>query len=127
MVNNNLVAGIFITIGFLLMENVGDSYIYMKKQPRARKLFIIIWMVLSWVLSVSYTSVLLAKLVSLEYEKPIDTVQDLLNSNKPIYVHPSVAFVLENDVRERVRQVAKKVTPEEYNSKGRSANKTLER
>ena len=109
------------------MENMGDSYIYMKNQPRARKLFIIIWMVLSWILSVSYMSVLLAKLVSLEYEKPIETVQDLLNSNKPIYTHPSVALILQNDVKERVRQLAKKVTPEKYNSKGQIKKDTMER
>ena len=109
------------------MENIGGSYIYMKNQSRARKLFIIIWMVLAWLLSVSYTSVLLSKLVSLEYEKPIDTVQDLLNSNKPIYAHPSVSFILKNDVRERVRQIAKKVTPETYNSKGQIKKDTMER
>ena len=124
--NNTPVTGIFITIGFLLMENIGDSYVYMKKQSRARKLLIIIWMVLAWFLSVSYMSVLLSKLVSLEYEKPIETVEDMLSCKHPIYVHPSVAFALKKDMRERVQQLAKKVTPEKWDG-GRQSNETLQR
>ena len=99
-------------------DNVDGAYIHKKNQAQARKLFILIWMFLSFIISVAYTSVLLTTLVSTEYEKPIDTVQDLIRTDKPIYTDQTSAVWMNSDPRESVGQFAKKVIPTLYASSG---------
>ena len=101
-------AGLLISIGFVLMENVGNCGVKKKDQSRGRKLLIMIWMVASFLISLCYMSVLLTFMVSTGYEKPIDTVQDLLITNKPIYIHSYVKDLMAKDPRESVRQIADK-------------------
>ena len=109
------------------MENIGDTYIHRKDKSRARRVLLLIWIVVSFIISVCYISVLLTKLVSIDYERPIDTVQDLLNTNKPIYAHPSIVWLLKFDPRERVRQLANKIISEGFDADGSIPKETEKR
>ena len=126
-INDEYFTGMFITIGFLLREPVEDSYIHKENHAKARKLLIPIWMFLAFILSVGYTSVLLTTLVSIEYEKPVDTAQDLVNADKPIYVYPTTAAMLSVDPRENVRDLAKKLIATGYESQDDSYKDIKER
>ena len=101
-----------------MADSVDYAYILKTNQAKARKLFILMWMFLSFIISVAYTSVLLTTLVSTEYEKPIDTVQDLIRTDKPIYTHAVAAVMLNTDPRGSVQQFAKKVIPKGFDATG---------
>ena len=76
--------GLIITLGALIDESVRGN---LKQHcAKARNALILKWLMVGFLLSISYKSVLLAMLVSPAYEKPIDTVQDLLNTERPIGV-----------------------------------------
>ena len=113
-----LLSGILISIRFLLADSVDDAYIHKTNQAMARKLFLLMWMFLSFIINVAYTSVLLTTLVSTEYEKPIDTVQDLIRTDKPIYTHTVAAVMLNTDPRGSVQKFAKKVIPKGFDAAG---------
>ena len=57
-------------------------------------------------------SVLLSSLISVQYEKPIDTVEDLIATDRKIIVFPgtSTSSLLTTDPRKGVKQLAGKVT-----------------
>ena len=79
--------------------------------PPIREFLVLQWILFSFCLTVSYKSVLLATLVSIEYEKPIDTVADMLNSDKEI-VGPAATTLpmqLKHDPRESVRRLSSRI------------------
>ena len=66
------------------------------------------WMLYGYILSLGYKSVLLSTLVSVSYEKPVDTVTEAITAEKPIVClgNSSTATRLKTDVRASVREMA---------------------
>ena len=95
-------------------EAVSEQYIRKESSSKARLLLIVMWMVAGFLLCASYKSVLLATLVSVEYEKPVDTLDDLLETEKPIVGYPTIAYFLETDPRIKMREVANKFDGENW-------------
>ena len=95
-------------------ENVSNKYIRKESGAKARLILIINWMIVGFVLCASYKSVLLATLVSVEYEKPINTVDDLLKTEKPIVGYPTISYFLTIDPRIKFKELAKKMDAENY-------------
>lgn len=65
-------------------------------------------MLYGYVLSLGYKSVLLSTLVSVSYEKPVDTVKEAINADKPIVAlgNSTTETRLKTDVRASVRKLA---------------------
>ena len=80
---------------------------------KARNLLVGGWMFASFLLTICYTSVLLAMLMIIEYEETIDTLDDMLMSEIPLRVpfDTGMRHMLQTDPRERVQELAKKVEP----------------
>ena len=87
------------------------------------------WMLLAFLLSLSYRSVLLSTIDSPGYEKPIDTIQDMLEGDRSIFVlnGTTLAKLLRQDPKEDVRRLSRKVTYYEVNENGTHPQWILDR
>ena len=87
-------------------ERLTSRYVTKKYCSKGRKLLILEWMLIGLFLTICYKLVLLSSLVSITYEKPIDTVGDLLETDKPIVAlgNSSTSRRLKNDLRLNVRK-----------------------
>ena len=83
------------------------------KKPcsKARIFLITEWMLLGFLITMCYKSVLLASLVSAQYEKPIDTLEDMLATDRKIIMiaNTSTEILLRTDPRPGMQQLEKKV------------------
>lgn len=70
-----------------------------------------VWILAAFVLTISYKSVLRARMMTIEYDKTIDTIEDVLSSelSSVMAVDTSMKYLLELDPREKVQELAKKV------------------
>ena len=77
----------------------------------ARQLLLLKWLLTAFFVTLSYKQVLLANLVDTGYEKPIETLEELVNSGKPYVCGQNTNFprLLERDPRQSVRKLAKQV------------------
>ena len=106
----------------ILDESVSTSYIRKESSTLARLILIVNWMGAGFLLCASYKSVLLATLVSVEYEDPVDTIDDLLKTDKPIIGYPTIAYFMNIDPRIKMNTLAKKIDGDfklEYGSERR--------
>ena len=94
-------------------EVVEDKYVINARCAKARKFLIMKWMFLAFLLNASYRSVLLSTIVSPLYEKPVDTIVDMLKTETPIYAlnTSGISWMLRSDPRVNVREVGNKVLP----------------
>lgn len=102
----------------------------LRKHVAKAKLFLILeWMFVAMVLSLSYKSILLATIVSPEYEKPIDTINDMIETDKPLFALSggTLAKLLRQDPKVDVRTMARKVTLYDVNKNGTHPQWVLER
>ena len=107
---SNLFSGIIITLGVIIQQNVEVSYILKGNCAKSRKFLILKWMMIGVLLSNGYRSVLLATLVSPTFEKPIDTIQDLLDTERPIYGgRRSLMRMMRTSSLESLRQLGTKI------------------
>ena len=92
--NQCIISGTVISIGFVVDEGVPDRFIYSNKKPysKARTPLVAAWLLLGYLITMSYKSVLLASLVSIQYEKPIETLEDMLVTDKKILVMPNTSI-----------------------------------
>ena len=69
------------------------------------------WALIGFILTISYKSVLLSKLINIEYEKGLDSVDDVLRSNKPVVLDGASADInlMQSDPREKVREIGKRI------------------
>ena len=67
------------------------------------------WLVAGFCITILYKTTLSAKLASITYLTPIDAVEDLLQSGKPLYVYGGTSYdeKMHNDPRANVRKLAK--------------------
>ena len=87
------------------------NFISKTTNSKARATIVCTWMLVGFLLTTSFKSVLRAKMMTIEYEQTIDTVDDMLNSDllAAMPVDTSMKFRLETDPREKVQELAKKV------------------
>ena len=129
-INKNMFIDAFIVLGYLGLSWTPEFNQGARNHIAKAKLIMLAeWMLLAFLLSLSYRSVLLATIVSPEYEKPIDTIQDMLESDKSIFVlnGTTLAKLLRKDPKPDVRSLANKVTYYEVNKNGTHPQWVLEK
>ena len=92
-----------------------DNFIYDNKKPssKARISLVTAWLLLGFLIVMGYKSVLLASLVSVQNEKPIETLEDMLVTDRKILMFATTStddVVLRTDPRYGMQQLAKKIT-----------------
>ena len=95
-------------------EAVPDKFIYDNKKPcsKARIYLVVEWLLLGYLITMSYKSVLRASLVSIQYEKPIETLEDMLVTDRKILGMADTAteIMLRTDPRPGMQELANKIT-----------------
>ena len=105
--------GILFVIGSIIDEAQGNhdqnNYISERKCSRARTLLVLKWAVLGYLLSISYKSVLRAMMMKVEYEDTIETIEDMLRSDRKFMAAGDTyqRFLLMGDPRKTVQKLAK--------------------
>ena len=103
-------SGILFCIGAVIDEPQGHQqivpYISHTSGSKARLVLVLKWMLVGCLLTMSYKAVLRARLISTQYEKPIDTLDDVLESKMPVRFPGDTGMtnMLKTDPREIVRQ-----------------------
>ena len=99
------------SIGAIIEENQEDHYISKNSGARARAVLILIWIVFGFLLTISYKSVLRSNMLHIYYDSPIDSVEDLLRTDKSLFVvgGTSITKLLDSDKREKIVQLNKRV------------------
>ena len=92
-----------------------DKWVYnTNKKPcsKARMLLVMEWMLLGFLITLSYKSVLLASLISVQNEKSMDTLEDMLLTDRKILMQKrtSTEILVRTDPRPGIQQLAKKIT-----------------
>ena len=65
---------------------------------------------IGFLLSSAYKSVLLATLVSPTYEKPIDTIQDLIDTERPVHAgSPTFLSMMRQSALKSLRELGTKI------------------
>ena len=118
-----------IVFGFVLDKGMQLNQNERNQLAKAKLIMIAEWMLLAFLLSLSYRSVLLSTIVSPGYEKPIDTIQDMLEGDRSIFVlnGTTLAKLLRQDPKEDVRRLSRKVTYYEVNENGTHPQWILDR
>ena len=98
-------------IGAAIEENQEDHYISKKSCAKAREVLVLIWIISGFLLSISYKSVLRSNMIHIQYEKPIDSVEDLIQTNLQVFVDGSTtkANLMTGDTRKRIIEMNKRV------------------
>lgn len=80
-----------------------------KKGSNARKLLVLKWTLVGFFLAISYKSVLRALLMKVEYENKIDTIDEMLESQRTLMVldDTSIKHLMQTDPREKIKMMAK--------------------
>ena len=106
-------------IGAVIEEAQEDSYIARRSCSKARKLLVLKWMIVGFFLTISYKSVLRSILIKIDYEKPMDTIEDMVRSDMPIRLARDtiLSMLLATDPRESVRSLAEKIVFYEFGTK----------
>ena len=100
-----------ITIGFLLEPSVITTSPNNMTCAKSKKLLILQWIVLAFLISAAYRSVLLATIVTPAYEESIENLDDLLHTRKQILV-PSgtkTSKLLRKDPKADIQNLHEKV------------------
>ena len=107
--SNILFTDISIGIGAIIDEAILDKYICKAPCAKARKIIVCLWILLGFLITICYKSVLRANMMSIVYEKAIDSIEDMLNSNKPLMVMRAMKNLLETDPLPQVIELSKQV------------------
>ena len=105
-------------IGAAIEENQEDHYISKKSGAKAREVLVMIWILVGFLLTISYKSVLRSNLIYVQYEKPIDSVEDFLKTDKQIYLDGASSMVnmMAGDRRKKMIELKKRI--KQYNLEG---------
>lgn len=98
----------------LLIEEAPKSEYFQKKQcPMARDVVVLKWAIMGLILCASYKGILLSKLINIEYEKSIDSIDDVLRSQKPVAVLAAsgILNLLKSDPRRKVKEIGNRLKP----------------
>ena len=82
----------------------------MRPCAKAREVLVLKWLIVGFILTISYKSVLLGNMIKIKYEKGIDSVDDVLHSNKKVAIHSNTPLtkMLDVDTREEIHQLRKR-------------------
>ena len=71
------------------------------------------WAMMGFLLTICYKEILLSTLIHIEYEKGLDSIEDVIRSNKPVTFDGTsgIASLLKGDPREQVKEIAKRQKP----------------
>ena len=71
------------------------------------------WAMIGFLLTISYKSVLLSKLINIEYEKGLDSIDEVLRSNMPVAVDGTSAItnLVKSDPREKMKEIGQRLKP----------------
>ena len=88
-----------------------NNYISERKCARARSLLVLKWTLLGFLLSISYKSVLRAMMMKVDYDDTIETIDDMLQSDRKFLAAGDTyqRFLLMRDPRPKVQQLAREV------------------
>ena len=95
-------------------EAVPDHYITKRSCAAARKLLVSQWILVGFLLTLSYKSVLRANMMSTEYEKGIDSIEEMINSDKPLMVISSMKALFVTNPRADIKELSKQVSYYEF-------------
>ena len=101
------------------MEPQDPRYIHQRVCARARQILLLKWLVTAFFVTLSYKQVLLANLVDVGYEEPLETLWDAFNSGKT-FVAPKNSYfpiLLAQDPRLFVKKLATQVKWSNYTGK----------
>ena len=114
-----------LTIGSVIEESQKHDYFHKQPCAKARELLILKWAMIGFLFTISYKSVLLSNMINIEYEKALDTVEDVLRSDKPLFIDGTsgIGMLLKSDQRGKMKELAKKARyyETEVTEKGNSA------
>ena len=112
---NTYSLGISFSIGAIIDEAQGahcsNNYAIKRSTSYARSLIVFKWMIVGFMLTISYKSVLRAMMMNIYYEKTIDTIDDVLASERTFMVLSDsiLPFLLATDPRMKVQELAERV------------------
>ena len=103
---------------FLIDETFPDKWINRQGFVKTRKVLILMWLMFASNLLIwSYKSTLLSTLIPIYYENPINTLEDVDNSDLPVMVPKStvVHWLLATDPRPTAKRIFRKSVLFSYN------------
>ena len=111
LIKNVCLVDIIVCLGAAIEENQEDHYISKKSGAKAREVLVIIWIFSGFLLSISYKSVLRSNMIHIQYENPIDSVEDLLQTNLQVFVDgaSAIAELIAGDQRQKMIEMNKRV------------------
>ena len=83
------------------------NYAFKQSASYARSLIVLKWLVVGFLLTSSYKSVLLAMMTNIYYEKTIDTIDDMFSSERTLWLAEDmgIEYKLATDPRMKVREL----------------------
>ena len=84
--HNIIISAIVFCLGAVIDEAQEDSYIARRSGSGARNLLLMTWMVVGFFYTMSYKSYMRTMMIKIDYEKTIDTIDDMLKSEIPIQI-----------------------------------------
>ena len=108
----SLFSGIIIGIASIIEAETRD-YFNKEKCSKARELLLLQWAMIGFLLTTCYKETLLSTLINIEYEKTIDSVDDVLKSEKLVMYDGTtgIANLLKSDPRKNVKELGKLSKP----------------
>ena len=112
--------GILFCLGAVIDESQGNqkSSLYMntKGSSRAPKMLVLMWLIFCLIMTKSYSSLLRANMIKVDYKPAIDTIDDVLQSKIKVTTcgDCNMPEKLETDPRPKVRELSKVSNP--YNT-----------
>ena len=102
-----------ISLGSMIEEAQKNGHFQKQPCAKARELIVLKWAMIGFLLTISYKSVLLSKLLNIEYEKGFDSIDDVLRSKKPVVLDVATGMVdlMKSDPRENVKEIGKMIKP----------------
>ena len=102
-----------ISLGSMIEEAQKNGHFQKQPCAKARELIVLKWAMIGFLLTISYKSVLLSKLLNIEYEKGLDSIDDVLRSKKPVVLEEGTGLMnlMKHDPREKVKDISKIMKP----------------
>ena len=102
--------GIQFSIGAILDED--HSYAFRQSTSYARSLIVFKWVVVGFLLTTMYKSILLSIMTKIYHEETIDTLDDMLASERRLWVAGDslLPVLMKYDPRAKVQKLANRIT-----------------
>ena len=84
------------------------AYAFKQSTSYARSLIVVTWVVVGFLLTASYKSILLATMTNIYYEKTVDTIDDVLASDRTLWLASDtvIPYLMATDPRKKVQELA---------------------